>query len=152
VTISNVERAFVLAADAMPEEKYGYAPTNGEFNGVRTFAEQLKHVAADNYMFAAAILEEKPPVEWIEENGPASIKTKANIIKFLKGSFAYLHKAAFSITAENALDSIKFPFGDSSTIRLAMVSLIAGHSFDHYGQMVEYLRMNGIVPPAFAWQ
>ena len=61
--VSGVEGEFVPAAEAMPEEKYSFAPTNGEFKGVRTFAQQVKHVAAVNYMIGAAILEEKPPVE-----------------------------------------------------------------------------------------
>src|ERR1700736_2398430 len=84
---SNIEHEFVAAADAMPEGKYSFAPTNGEFKGVRTFAEQIKHVAAVNYIFGAAILEEKPPVELGGENGPDSMKTKADIVKFIKDSF-----------------------------------------------------------------
>src|ERR1700736_4087428 len=84
---SNIEHEFVPAADAMPEDKYSFAPTNGEFKGVRTFAQQVKHVAAVNYMVGAAILEEKPPVELGGENGPDSMKTKADIVKFIKDSF-----------------------------------------------------------------
>src|SRR5580693_6574134 len=89
-----VEQEVVSAAEAMPEDKYSFAPSNGEFKGVRTFTEQVKHVAAVNYMVGAAILEEKPPVELGGENGPDSVKTKADIEKFLKDSFAYVHKAA----------------------------------------------------------
>src|SRR5712671_6368230 len=81
---SNVEHEFVSAADAMPEDKYSFAPTNGEFKGVRTFGQQVKHVAATNYLVASGILGEKPPVEVGGENGPDSIKSKADIIKFLK--------------------------------------------------------------------
>jgi uncharacterized damage-inducible protein DinB len=143
-----VEGEFVPAADAMPEDKYSFAPTNGEFKGVRTFAQQVKHVAAVNYLIGAAILEEKPPVDPGGENGPDSVKTKADIVKFLKESFAYAHKAVTSINDGNLLSSIKSPFGQGTTTRLGMATLIVGHCFDHYGQMVEYLRMNGIVPPA----
>src|SRR5437899_8625910 len=82
---------FVSAADAMPEDKYSFAPTAGEFKGVRTFAQQVKHVAAVNYIVGAAILGEKPPVELGSENGPDSIKTKAEIMKFIKDSYAYAH-------------------------------------------------------------
>src|SRR3954470_22695701 len=89
---------FVGAADAMPEDKYSFAPSAGEFKGVRTFAEQVKHVAAVNYIFAAAILQEKPPVDTGEEKGPDSVKTKAQIMQFTKDSFTYLHKALASIT------------------------------------------------------
>jgi DinB superfamily len=146
--VSGVESEFVPAADAMPEDKYSFAPTNGEFKGVRTFAQQVKHVAAVNYLVGAAILEEKPPVELGTENGPDSVKTKADIVKFLKDSFAYVHKAAGGINEGNLLTPIKSPFGEGTTTRLGMGTLIVGHCFDHYGQMVEYLRMNSIVPPA----
>src|ERR1700731_5168847 len=84
---SNIEHEFVAAADAMPEEKYSFAPTNGEFKGVRTFAEQVKHVAAVNYIFGAAILSEKVPVDVGDESGPASGKTKSEVMKYLKESF-----------------------------------------------------------------
>ena len=146
--IAGVEGEFVPAAEAMPEEKYAFVPTSGEFKGVRTFAEQVKHVAAVNYMVAAAILDEKPPVELGGENGPDSIKSKADIVKFLKDSFAYVHKALASVNEGNLLKPIKSPFGNDKTNRLAMGTLIAAHCFDHYGQMVVYLRMNSIVPPA----
>src|ERR1700751_5284853 len=102
-SVGNVEGEFVPAADAMPEEKYSFAPTNGEFKGVRTFAQQVKHVAAVNYLIGAAILEEKPPVDPAGENGPDSVKTKAEIVKFLKDSFAYVHKAVGSINDGNLL-------------------------------------------------
>jgi len=138
---------FIAAADAMPEDKYSFAPTNGEFKGVRTFAQQVKHVAAVNYIFGAAILNEKPPVDLGSgENGPDSIKSKAEIMKFLKDSFAYLHKALASINDKNALDVIDL-FGGKFT-RLGVGAFSTAHPFDHYGQMVEYLRMNGIIPPA----
>jgi predicted outer membrane protein len=146
--VAGVEGEFVPAAGAMPEDKYSFAPTSGEFKGVRTFAQQVKHVAAVNYMVGAAILEEKPPVELGGENGPDSVKTKADIEKFIKDSFAYVHKAVASINEGNLLKPIKSPFGQGTTTRLGMGTLIVGHCFDHYGQMVEYLRMNGIVPPA----
>jgi hypothetical protein len=147
-SVTGVEGEFVPAADAMPEDKYSFAPTSGEFKGVRTFAQQVKHVAAVNYLIGAAILEEKPPVEPGGENGPDSVKAKADIVKFLKDSFAYAHKAVNSINDGNLLSPIKSPFGENKVTRLGMATLIVGHCFDHYGQMVEYLRMNAIVPPA----
>jgi hypothetical protein len=147
-SVSGVEDEFVSAAEAMPEDKYSFAPTSGEFKGVRTFAEQVKHVAAVNYLVGATILGEKPPVELGGESGPASVKSKAEIVKFLKDSFAYVHKAVGSINEGNLVSPIKSPFGGGTTTRLAMATLVVGHCFDHYGQMAEYLRMNGIVPPA----
>lgn len=147
-SISGVESELIPAADAMPEDKYSFAPTNGEFKNVRTFAEQVKHVAAVNYLVASAILQEKPPVELGGESGPASIKSKAEIVKFLKDSFAYAHKAVATINETNMVSPIKSPFGEGTTTRLGMATLIFGHCFDHYGQIVVYLRMNNIVPPA----
>jgi hypothetical protein len=146
--VTGVEHELVPAAEAMPEDKYSFAPSNGEFKGVRDFATQAKHIAAVNYLLAAAILGEKPPVDTGGENGPDAIKSKADIVKFLKDSFAYSHKAVGSITQKNELDSIKSPFGDGNTTRVAMQNILVGHCFDHYGQMVVYLRMNGIIPPA----
>jgi hypothetical protein len=147
-SVAGVESEFFPAAEAMPEDKYSFAPVSGEFKGVRTFAQQAKHVAAVNYLVAAAILEEKPPVELGSENGPDSVKTKADIAKFLKESFSYVHRAVGTINDSNLLKPIKSPFGDGMVTRLGMATLIVGHCFDHYGQMVEYLRMNSIVPPA----
>jgi hypothetical protein len=146
--VTDVENEFVPAAEAMPEEKYSFAPTNGEFKGVRTFGQQVKHIAAVNYILGASILGEKPPVELGGENGPDSVTSKAETMKFLKESFAYFHKAVGSINEGNLLSPIKHPFGGEPVTRLWAATLNVGHCFDHYGQMVEYLRMNGIVPPA----
>jgi hypothetical protein len=146
--VTGVESEFVPAAEAMPEDKYSFAPTAGEFKGARTFAQQVKHVAAVNYILGASILGEKPPVELGGENGPDAIKTKADVVKFLKDSFAYFHKAVASIDTGNLLTPIKNPFGEKMVSRLWIASLNVGHCFDHYGQMAVYLRMNNIIPPA----
>jgi hypothetical protein len=145
--LGNVEHELVPAAEAMPEDKYSFVPSSGEFKGVRSFAAQLKHVAAVNYVVAASILGEKPPVDTGGEDGPESAKSKADVVKFLKDSFAYAHKAAATVTSQNEIAQIKGPFGGPAT-RLGMANLIVAHCFDHYGQIVVYLRMNGIVPPA----
>jgi hypothetical protein len=147
-TVRNLEHDFVPAAEAMPEDKFGFAPTNGEFKGVRTFAEQIKHVAAVNYELGAAILQEKPPADIGDESGPASITSKADILKYLTDSFAYVHKAIATINEKNLVEPVKSPFGEGSVSRLGLATSVSSHGFDHYGQMVEYLRMNGIVPPA----
>ena len=147
-SVGNLEREFVPAAEAMPEDKFGFAPTNGEFKGVRTFAQQIKHVAAVNYELAAAILEEKPPVDIGDESGPAAITTKADTLKYLKESFEYVHKAMATINEKNVTETVKSPFGEGSVSRLGLATMVTSHGFDHYGQMVVYLRMNGIVPPA----
>ena len=146
--LGNVEKEFVSAAEAMPDDKYAFAPTEGEFKGVRSFAAQVKHVAAVNYIIAAAVLGEKPPVDTGEESGPASMTSKADIVKFLKDSFAYAHKATMSFSDADAVKMGPNPFGKDQVPRMAVASWITPHCFDHYGQMVVYLRMNGIVPPA----
>jgi uncharacterized damage-inducible protein DinB len=146
--IKIIESEFVPAAEAMPEEKFDFAPTSGEFKGVRTFAQQVKHVAAVNYMVGAAILGEKLPVDTNDEKGADSLKSKTEVVKFLKDSFVYAHKAVASITDANALEPIPTPFSKTKGTRVGLASVFAWHGFDHYGQMVEYLRMNGIVPPA----
>ncbi len=147
-SVSGVESEFVSAADAMPADKFAFAPSNGEFKGVRTYGEQIKHVAAVNYMFGAAILGEKVPVDVGDESGPASLKTKAEIMTYLKDSFAYVHKAILTINEKNLVEPMKSPFGEGTVTRLSLATSVSAHASNHYGQMVEYLRMNGIVPPA----
>jgi hypothetical protein len=147
-TVLNLEHEFVPAAEAMPEDKFGFAPVNGEFKGVRTFGEQIKHVAAVNYELGAAILEAKPPVDIGDESGPASMTSKADILKYLNDSFAYVHKAVQTINEKNLVETVRSPFGEGRVSRLGLAAAVASHGYDHYGQMVVYLRMNGIIPPA----
>ena len=147
-SLTNLEQEFVPAAEAQAEDKFGFAPTGGEFKGVKTFAEQVRHVASANYMFAAGILGEKPPADLGGENGPEALKTKAEILKYLKDSFAYAHKAFAGITAANATATIPAPWGKGTATRLGLATLTVAHGFDHYGQMAVYLRLNGVIPPA----
>ena len=149
--LSSEEREITDAANAMPEDKYSFAPTNGEFKGVRTFAQQVKHVASLNNRFFGAILDR--PAETLDsdferENGPDAIRTKAQIMQYLRDSFALGHKAIDTIDAETAFSSIKRPPTPFLKTPAAVVIFDCAHSMDHYGQMVEYLRDNGIVPPA----
>jgi uncharacterized damage-inducible protein DinB len=151
--IGIIEKEFVDAAEAMPDEKFNFAPNalnipNSKFKGVKTFAEEVRHVAATNYLLWGAITGDKSPIESKEDNGPSSLKTKAEIVKYLKDSFALGHKAAKSITAENAVAQVPSPFGPGQVTKLFCATFTVAHAFDHYGQMVEYLRMNGIIPPA----
>jgi uncharacterized damage-inducible protein DinB len=151
--ISILEREFVGAAEAMPDDKFNFTPITlnipgSEYKTVKTFAEEVRHVAATNYLLWGAITGDKSPIPSTEDNGPSSLKTKAEIIKYLKDSFALGHKAAQSITAENAAAQVPSPFGQGQTTKLFCATFAVGHAFDHYGQMVEYLRMNGIIPPA----
>jgi uncharacterized damage-inducible protein DinB len=151
--ISILEREFVGAAEAMPDDKFNFAPgslniPNSEYKGVKTFAEEVRHVAATNYLLWGAITGDKSPIESKEDNGPSELKTKAEIVKYLKNSFVIGHKAAKSLTAENAAAQVPSPFGQGQTTKLFCATFAVAHAFDHYGQMVEYLRMNGIIPPA----
>jgi DinB superfamily len=150
IFLKSVEKQIVSAADAMPADKYGFAPTDGEFKGVRTFGQQVKHLAATNHILAAAALGEEPPTDAGDEVGPEATRTKAEIHDYLKGSFAHLGNAIDAIGNKNMLVKSSpispLPAGVATPSALAVEALI--HAFDHYGQMVEYLRMNGVVPPA----
>jgi hypothetical protein len=147
---TNVEKTVVPAAEAMPEDKYSFAPSNGEFKGVRTFAEEVKHIGFANHIFFGPLMGETIDAKSIEQNsnGPAELKTKAEIVQYLKDSFALGHRAISGISSENAVTPLAKPVLPFLSTRLAIANIGAWHSMDHYGQMVEYLRMNGIVPPA----
>ena len=148
-SLAGVERQFVPAADAMPEAAYGYTPTGGEFKGVKTFAQQVKHIAMVNFALGAAITGEKSPVDSKDlENGSEAMKSKAEIMKFLKESFVVARKAVGGIKDAELIAPIPSPFGPNQTTRLNLASILTSHGMDHYGQMVVYLRHNGIIPPA----
>jgi hypothetical protein len=146
--ITTTEKAVVSAADAMPEDRYSFAPTKGEFTGVRTFAQQVKHLSANNYRMAAYILGQTPTPEQKAETGPDSVQSKAQIMDYAKGSFAALHRAMAAISKRNMLEPLVTEPSIGQKTRLQLAEDVVAHSFNHYGQMVEYLRMNGIVPPA----
>lgn len=146
-SVSGAERAILTMAKAMPEEKYDFAPVNGEFKGVRTFAQMVKHIAVDQYVDAAALLKEKTPIDQGSHmNGPDSIRSKAEILKFLQDGFAYMHKAIRTVNQKNLMELVKFD--EVEIPRLTIVSSAISHPWDHYGQLIEYLRMNGIDPQA----
>ena len=152
--LSEMEVQVTGAAKAMPADKYSFAPAQGifatsqrtQFDTVRTFVAQVTHLAQANYFFFgwSGI---KPDRE-IKAIG--SITTKDEAVAALEASFVYAHKAIATITPENAFVAIK-PIDGFST-RVTIAAFAAAHGNDHYGQMVEYLRMNGIVPPASAKQ
>jgi len=147
--ISAVEKQVLDAAQAMPEDKFNFSPESlnlagGDYKGVRTFAVQVKHIAASNYFIWSGITGEKLPANLKDGNGPENLKTKAEILTFLQDSFALGHRAAATLTTENMLQT---PEHGKAT-RLHLATFGVAHAFNHYGQMVEYLRMNGIVPPA----
>jgi uncharacterized damage-inducible protein DinB len=143
------------AAEAMPEEKYGYRPAEGKFKNekpefgpaeVRTFAEQVKHVACANFAFAAELDGQKPP-EACDKGGPSPAKSKKELLIYLRDSFAAIRNSLNTLGAKNMFDPIEGPYAGPNT-RLGLATVIVWHAADHYGQMTLYLRMNGIVPPA----
>jgi uncharacterized damage-inducible protein DinB len=143
------------AAEAMPEEKYGYRPAEDKFKNekpqfgpaeVRTFAEQVKHVACANFAFAAELDGQKPP-DACDKGGPSPAKSKKELLIYLRDSFAAIRKSLSAIDAKNMFDSIEGPYAGPNT-RLGLATVIVWHAADHYGQMVLYLRLSGIVPPA----
>ena len=145
---SMIERDFVGLADAMPADRYGFAPTSGQFKGVRTFAEQVKHVACANVAFFNEVEHETPPSH-CETGGPSPAKTKPELMQYLRESFAYAGQVMRRLTPANAMDPVEGPYGGKTT-RLGISTMAVWHATDHYGQLVVYLRMNGIVPPASA--
>ena len=141
-----IARSFVTAADAMPADKYEFRPKDGAFANVRSFAEQVKHVACANYGFFTEIEGKTPPAN-CGTGGPSPARTKDELVKYLNDSFDYAHGVLKGLTPANALDPVSGPYGGSST-RLGITTLAVWHASDHYGQIVVYLRLNGIVPPA----
>jgi len=149
--VSQYEKNLVDVAEAMPEDKYNFTPASlnipgSAYKDVRTFAMLIKHTATANFRFWTTLTGEKMPENIKGPNGPDELTSKAQIIQFLKDSFAVGHRAAKTLTAENATEQV--PFFRGTQPRLFVASGAVIHAADEYGQMVEYLRMNGIVPPA----
>jgi len=149
--IVKVENQFLAAAEAMPEDKFNFTPESlnlpgSQLKGVRTFAMQVRHVAADNFAIWAPLTGKPEPAGINAPAGPSEMKSRAEILKFLKDSMAYSHQAAAGLTSQNALELVEFRGNKVTRLSLAVLALT--HMNDHYGQIVEYLRLSGIVPPA----
>jgi DinB family protein len=147
--ISAIEKLILDAAEAMPEDKFNFTPEalnipGAEYKGVRSFSGEVKHLGASNWLIWSSLTDDKLPEGLKDGNGPANLQTKTEIIKFLKDSFAVGHRAAATLTPENIL---QLP-GKSKSTRLHLAEFGVAHAYDHYGQMIEYLRMNGVTPPA----
>lgn len=146
--LSNTEREVVGLTEAMPADKFDFAPTNGNFKGVRTFALEARHISFEINCIAAALLGEPIPGQ-DHDNGPDTLKTKDDIVAYMKAAFAHAHKAVATLNNSNLLELTSDPFNPrAKSTRISSVSTFYWHTYDHYGQMVEYLRMNGLVPPA----
>src|SRR2546427_13073629 len=140
------EGQFLGVAEAMPESKYDFVPAAGEFKGVRSFAEQVKHVACSNFAFFNEI-EGKAPPEHCEKGGPAAAKSKAELVKYLRDSFDYGDRVLATINAQNALARVDGPYAGPNT-RLGIAVAAVGPQADPYGQIVEEFGVNGIVFPS----
>jgi hypothetical protein len=154
-TFENQEYEFRSAAEAMPATKWDYRPAAGMFKNekpefgpseVRTFAEQVKHVACANFAFAAELGSTKPP-DACDKGGPSPAKTNVELLNYLRDSFVALKKSLNEITVKNMYDPIDGPYAGPNT-RLGLAGVCIWHVADHYGQVTLYLRENGIVPPA----
>jgi hypothetical protein len=154
-TFGNQEYEFRAAAEAMPEDKYNFRPAvQGKFTEqapfgpteLRTFAEQVKHVACANFGFAAELDGKEPPAA-CDKGGPSPAKTRAELLTYLRNSFAALNKSLNAITVKNMYEPINGPYAGPNT-RLGLAEVAVWHVADHYGQIAMYMRLNGIVPPA----
>ena len=148
--LNMLEEPLTGVAKTMPADKYNFAPSGAtfasgqgvKFDGVRTFAQEATHLIQANYFFFSSITGVKPDVDM---KALGALTKKDDIVAALASSFAYAHKAIATITAANAFVAIDGV--DGMHTRATVVAFGVAHGYDHYGQMVEYLRMNGLVPP-----
>ena len=145
--LNQLEQDLLGLARTVPGDRYDFRPTNGAFTDVRTFGEQVKHAATMIFMTAAIVLEEKSPYgPGTNDDGPDNVRGKEQIVAYLESSFTYARRAMTSLTIKNHLDPLTTYFGAQPRIEVA--DGIIYHSYNHYGQMVVYARMNGVIPPA----
>ena len=132
-----VKDLFIKSAELMPEEQYSFRPTPE----VRTYGEIVGHVAAENYLFCSTALGEQNPntAELEQATG------KANLVRALRQSFAYCDPA-YRMEEMRAMEQVTF-FGSTGS-RLWVLIFNVTHDSEHYGNVVTYLRMKGLVPPS----
>ena len=146
--LTGFEQECMGVAKAMPVEKYNFSPAllnipGAKYGDVMTFVQEVRHIAQANYGYFARAGAMKPDVDMM---AIGNITTKEEAVKVLASSFAFGHKAIATLTVANAWDPVA-GMGPTGT-RAGSAAGGVAHGFDHYGQLVEYLRMNGIVPPA----
>lgn len=144
--LSRFETQFIAVARAMPEDKYGFSPSSlplpsSDFAGVRTFSAQVRHVAEMNFVIYSVMSGLKPDMD---EDSIRKLKTKEEIMAALTRSFAFGHKALATLNAANATE---VPEDSHGMTRAGIAAYVMVHDADHFGQLSEYLRMNGIIPP-----
>jgi len=145
--LSAAEGDLLNVVQAMPARKFNYAPSGSAFQHVRTFGEQARHIAFCLNEVAVALLGE-PMLPHPDQEGPLKLTTRDEIVRYLKDAFAHAHRAIGTLRDDNLLEQIADPYVEGKkTTRLDAAGIFASHTYDHYGQIVEYLRMNNIVPP-----
>jgi DinB family protein len=141
------EREVMAVVETMPANEFGFAPREGAFTSVRPFGVQARHIAFCLNEVATALLGE-PMIPHTDQEGPRNLTSKEDIVKYLKEAFVHAHRAIGTLTNENLLGQIRDPYVEKlRTTRLDAATIFLSHTWDHYGQMVEYLRMNNLVPP-----
>ena len=145
--LTEAEGEVMAIVETMPASKFGFAPTDGAFTYARTFGVQARHIAFCLNEVATALLAE-PMLPHADQEGPRNLTSKEDVVKYLKEAFAHAHRAIGTLTDENLLEAIRDPYVEKlKTTRLDAATIFLSHTWDHYGQMVEYLRMNNLVPP-----
>ncbi len=148
--VDKFEGEMMRAAKAMPADKYDFSPASlhipgANFEKVRTFSEEVKHVVQANYAIAANVTNAEPAVD---VKSLAALKSKDEIVAALAASFTAVHTAIATITPANQNEAVDDSGVGPNQSKQTEAAWVAVHGYDHYGQMVEYLRMNGIVPGA----
>jgi hypothetical protein len=150
--VTQLQTLWTGAATAMPADKYSFAPSAAifapgqkvQYDGVRTYAQIVTHTIQANYRYFSFVGGIKPDVD-VAAIG--KLTGKDDILKALDATFVFAHKAVANVTNANAFDAVPGRPGSNATRVTAFAGAIA-HAEDEYGQAVEYLRMNAIVPPA----
>ena len=146
--LTAAEGEVMAVVETMPAGKFDFSPTGDAFAHVRTFGVQARHIAFCLNEVATALLGE-PMLPHTDQEGPRNLTSKEDVVKYLKDAFAHAHRAIGTLANENLLEQIRDPYVEKlRTTRLDAATIFLSHTWDHYGQMVEYLRMNNIIPPA----
>jgi len=139
---NGVKRYIQQSAELMAESNFDYRPVDG----VRSFGEILAHVAGASYVICASAKNEKTP--FAEDHFEKNATKRDAILKATTDAIAYCDQAFTALTDANAGQMVPNPFGDGQRPRSSVLVLQIGHDNEHYGNLVTYFRMNGIVPPS----
>jgi hypothetical protein len=145
--LTDVEHEVMGVVETMPADKFNFVPGPGAFRTARTFGVQARHIAFCLNEVSIALLGE-PMLPHPDQEGPENVTSKDDIVRYLKEAFAHAHRALGTLTNDNLLEQIADPYVEKlHTNRLDAATIFLSHTWDHYGQMVEYLRMNNLTPP-----